>query len=91
VIGTGYSSLAYLRRYPIAMIKIDRSFIDDQPIVAAIAGMARALGMLTVPEGVETEEQLQRMLALECDYVQGYHLGHPQAARELEAQLASTR
>jgi predicted signal transduction protein with EAL and GGDEF domain len=89
--GTGYSSLAYLRRFPLEMLKIDRSFIDDEPIVAAIVGMARALGMRTVPEGVETAEQLERVIALDCDYVQGYHLGRPVAARELEAQLASPR
>jgi diguanylate cyclase (GGDEF)-like protein len=89
--GTGYSSLAYLRRFPLEMLKIDRSFIDDEPIVAAIVGMARALGMQTVPEGVETAEQLDRLIALDCDYVQGYHLGRPVAARELEAQLASPR
>ena len=89
--GTGYSSLAYLRRFPLEMLKIDRSFIDDEPIVAAIVGMARALGLRTVPEGVETADQLERMVALDCDYVQGYHLGRPVAARELEAQLASPR
>jgi len=89
--GTGYSSLAYLRRFPLEMLKIDRSFIDDEPIVAAIVGMARALGLRTVPEGVETSEQLDRLIALGCDYVQGYHLGRPMAARELEAQLASLR
>ena len=84
-------TLAYLRRFPLEMLKIDRSFIDDEPIVAAIVGMARALGMRTVPEGVETAEQLERVLGLDCDYVQGYHLGRPMAARELEAQLASPR
>src|SRR3954471_8116825 len=89
--GTGYSSLAYLRRFPLEMLQIARSFIDDEPIVAAIVGMARALGLRTVPEGVETAEQLERMIALGCDYVQGYHLGRPVAARELEAQLASPR
>jgi EAL domain-containing protein (putative c-di-GMP-specific phosphodiesterase class I) len=89
--GTGYSSLAYLRRFPLEMLKIDRSFIDDAPIVAAIVGMARALGMRTVPEGVETAEQLQRLIGLDCDYMQGYHLGRPMAAQELEAQLASPR
>jgi diguanylate cyclase (GGDEF)-like protein len=89
--GTGYSSLAYLRRFPLEMLKIDRSFIDDEPIVAAIVGMARALGLRTVPEGVETAEQLDRLIALDCDYVQGYHLGRPVPARELEAQLASPR
>src|SRR5262249_21214412 len=95
--GTGYSSLGYLRKFPIETIKIDRSFIadlgengtGDAAIVAAIVGMGRALGMRTVPEGVETQGQLDRRIALECDYVQGYHLGRQMPAAELEAQLAS--
>jgi EAL domain-containing protein (putative c-di-GMP-specific phosphodiesterase class I) len=95
--GTGYSSLGYLRKFPIETIKIDRSFIadlgedgtGDAAIVAAIVGMGRALGMRTVPEGVETRAQLERLIALECDFVQGYHLGRPMPAGELEAQLAS--
>jgi diguanylate cyclase (GGDEF)-like protein len=97
--GTGYSSLGYLRKFPIEMIKIDRSFIadlgedgtGDAAIVAAIVGMGRALGMRTVPEGVETQAQLDRLISLECDFVQGYHLGKPMPAHALEARLASTR
>ncbi len=93
--GTGYSSLGYLRRYPIDVLKIDRTFIDDlgaggegdAAIVAAIAAMARALGMETVAEGVETHGQLARLCALECEYLQGYHLGRPVAAGELEREL----
>ena len=82
--GTGYSSLSYLRRYPIDVLKIDRSFIADEPILAAIAGMAHALGLDTVAEGVETEEQLEGVTALSCDYVQGYHLSRPLPADQLE-------
>jgi EAL domain-containing protein (putative c-di-GMP-specific phosphodiesterase class I) len=93
--GTGYSSLGYLRRYPIDVLKIDRTFIDDlggdgdgdAAIVAAIAAMARALGMKTVAEGVETPGQLARLHALECEYLQGYHLGRPVAAADLEREL----
>jgi diguanylate cyclase (GGDEF)-like protein len=93
--GTGYSSLGYLRKFPIEMIKIDRSFIADlgedgrggAAIVAAIVGMAQALGMRTVPEGVETQGQLDRLVGLGCDYAQGYHLGRPVPARELEGVL----
>jgi diguanylate cyclase (GGDEF)-like protein len=93
--GTGYSSLAYLRRYPLHVIKVDRTFVGDlgpdgagdSAIVEAIVGMARALGMKVVPEGVETAAQLARLIALGCDYAQGFHLSRPLAAAELEALL----
>jgi EAL domain-containing protein (putative c-di-GMP-specific phosphodiesterase class I) len=93
--GTGYSSLGYLRRYPIDVLKIDRAFVDDlggagngdSAIVEAIVAMAHALGMSAVAEGVETSGQLVRLTELECDYVQGYHLGRPLPAAELEALL----
>jgi diguanylate cyclase (GGDEF)-like protein len=93
--GTGYSSLGYLRRYPIDILKIDRTFVDDlgadgqgdAAIVAAIAAMARALGMETVAEGVETPGQLARLCALACEYLQGYHLCRPVPAEQLEREL----
>jgi EAL domain-containing protein (putative c-di-GMP-specific phosphodiesterase class I) len=93
--GTGYSSLSYLRRYRLDMLKIDRAFVadlgddglGDSAIVEAIVGMARALGMPTIPEGVESPGQLARLAALGCDYAQGFHLGRPMPARELERQL----
>jgi EAL domain-containing protein (putative c-di-GMP-specific phosphodiesterase class I) len=59
----------------------------DAAIVSAIVGMARALGMRAVPEGVETQGQLERLIALECDHVLGYRLGRPQPALELEPRL----
>ena len=68
--GTGYSSLSYLKRFPVDNVKIDRSFVDgleapggvgEQPRVAAIIAMARALDMTTVAEGVETEGQVRRL------------------------------
>jgi diguanylate cyclase (GGDEF)-like protein len=93
--GTGYSSLGYLRRYPIDVLKIDRAFVADlgeagdgeAALVAAIAAMARALGIETVAEGVETAGQLARLVALGCDHLQGYHLGRPVAAPALEREL----
>ena len=93
--GTGYSSLAYLRRHPIDAIKIDRAFVadlgedgqGDAAIVAAIVGMAKALGMRVVPEGVETQGQLERLTALGCDFAQGFHLSRPLAASALEELL----
>ena len=93
--GTGYSSLAYLRRHPIDALKIDRTFVadlgeqgdGDAAIVQAIVGMAKALGMRVVPEGVETAGQLERLTELGCDFAQGFHLSRPLPAAELEALL----
>ena len=93
--GTGYSSLGYLRRYPLDVIKIDRAFVSDlgrdghgdAAIVEAIVGMARALGMRVIPEGVETAGQLERLVELGCDFAQGFHLSRPLAGPQLEALL----
>ena len=83
--GTGYSSLAYLRQLPIDQLKIDRSFIDglgvdDEAwaIVAAVTGLARALRLTTVAEGVETAEQVDALRGLDCDLAQGYFFTTPQ-------------
>ena len=97
--GTGFSSLGYLRRYPIDLIKIDRSFVNDlgedgagdAAIVEAIVGMAKALGMGVIPEGVETEGQLERLIGLGCDFAQGFHLGRPMPAAEHRPAAVSTR
>jgi EAL domain-containing protein (putative c-di-GMP-specific phosphodiesterase class I) len=78
--GTGYSSLAYLKRFPVHVVKIDRSFVDglkdedssDESLVAAIIAMAGALKMTTIAEGVETAAQERRLVALGCDAGQGY-------------------
>ncbi|MFN8164303.1 MAG: EAL domain-containing protein [Solirubrobacterales bacterium] len=80
--GTGYSSLAYLNRFPFHALKIDRSFVDvlgieqeRTAIVEAIIGMARALSLEVIAEGVENEVQLSELRRLGCDYAQG-HLFH---------------
>jgi diguanylate cyclase (GGDEF)-like protein/PAS domain S-box-containing protein len=80
--GTGYSSLAYLNRFPFHALKIDRSFVDAlgieqerTAIVEAIIGMARALSLEVIAEGVENEAQLAELRRLDCDYAQG-HLFH---------------
>jgi len=92
--GTGYSSLSHLRKFPIDTIKIDRSFVrefglapDATAIIAAVLNLARALGMTTTAEGVETPEQLARLTAFGCDRAQGFHLGKPQTRSEFEKLL----
>jgi diguanylate cyclase (GGDEF)-like protein/PAS domain S-box-containing protein len=87
--GTGYSSLAYLERLPVEALKIDRSFTegvgrrkDSTAIVGAVVGLARALRLSTVAEGIETPEQFQQLRALGCEVGQGYLFG---PARPAEA------
>jgi EAL domain-containing protein (putative c-di-GMP-specific phosphodiesterase class I) len=96
--GTGYSSLAYLKRFPVDIVKIDRSFVaglgsdaDDTEIVAAVVKLTHALRRRVVAEGVETAAQLAELRALGCDVAQGYYFGRPAAAGTGEAlsQLAS--
>lgn len=89
--GTGYSSLARLHRLSLARLKIDMTFIrtmlDDagsMAIVTAVIGMARALQLRTVAEGVETAAQLDTLRRLQCDEIQGYFFSKPLPARELE-------
>src|SRR6185436_17903121 len=79
--GTGYSSLSSLQQFPVNVLKIDRSFIrgmgpegERDEIVRAVVGLAHSLRMQVVAEGVETEGQLARLRAMECDYGQGYLL-----------------
>ncbi len=82
--GTGYSSLAHLRDFELDRIKIDRSFVDtthddigSRAVIRAVTSLARDLQIVTIGEGVETAEQLQRLIELGCDVAQGYHLGKP--------------
>ena len=82
--GTGYSSLAYLKRFPVDKLKIDKSFITDVPmsrdhnaIVTAIIGLAHALSLRVVAEGVENEAQLEFLQGARCDLIQGYLAGRP--------------
>lgn len=82
--GTGYSSLAHLRDFELDRIKIDRSFVDTElddvgsrAVIRAVTSLARDLSIVTIGEGVETPEQLQRLIDLGCDVAQGYHLGRP--------------
>jgi diguanylate cyclase (GGDEF)-like protein len=93
--GTGYSSLSYLKRFPIDVVKIDRSFLRDFPghaydrtIVSAIVAMAHSLGLRVVAEGVETEEQLAILQNLQCDEIQGFLFSRPIPREEVTALLA---
>lgn len=92
--GTGYSSLSYLRRYPFAILKIDRSFINDMTtdsadheLVNASIAMAHSLGLKVVAEGVETLQQASSLKTMRCDYVQGYFYSKPITAETLEKML----
>ena len=89
--GTGYSSLARLRHLPAKQLKVDRSFVAgmttdsrDAALVAAVIGLAHEFGMTCVAEGVETPEQLDQLDLLGCDFAQGYLLGRPMQAADLE-------
>jgi diguanylate cyclase (GGDEF)-like protein len=82
--GTGYSSLVYLKRFPIAALKIDRTFIKDLPesvkdaaICNVVLSLASHLDLLTVAEGVENEQQLNFLAAQGCTLIQGFHTGSP--------------
>ncbi len=93
--GTGYSSLSYIRSFSLDMLKIDRSFVkglghssEDTAIVEHVIGMARALGMVTVGEGVETPIQLAELHRLGCDLAQGFMLSKPVPAEQIDAILS---
>ena len=94
--GTGYSSLVHLKRLPVRCVKIDRAFVsglphsgDDRAITSAIVAMAHSLGVRTVGEGVETEEQLEFLEDLLCDAAQGFLLARPMPAAAFEALVVA--
>jgi len=95
--GTGYSSLAYLKRFPAQTVKIDRSFVnglpqdrDDAAITQAVIAMAHSLGLEVVAEGVETRAQLDFLMRLGCDQAQGYFIGRPVPAEQLQQRLGGS-
>lgn len=92
--GTGYSSLSYLKKFPIDILKIDRSFVsgvvndkDDAEITKAIIGLAKTLNLRVVAEGVESQEVLEFLKRCDCDSYQGYLFSKPLPADEITQQL----
>jgi EAL domain-containing protein (putative c-di-GMP-specific phosphodiesterase class I) len=94
--GMGYSSLSYLKRFPVDALKIDKSFvsglgegIEDVAIVRAVVDLAHSLGMLVIAEGVETAEQLRQLQEMNCDLAQGYYFARPLPSEEMSVILSS--
>lgn len=92
--GTGFSSLSYLKKLPINTLKIDKSFVDTvltdsatRIITESIVDMVKALGFESVAEGVEEEQQYEYLHAIGCDVTQGFLLGKPQSAEDIEKLL----
>jgi len=93
--GTGYSSLAYLETLPLDCMKIDKVFVDKlvtgsekNSLVNTILTMARTFGLRTVAEGIETEDQLQKLKSLGCECVQGFYFSKPVPASDIPAAIA---
>lgn len=96
--GTGYSSLAYLKWFPVDIVKIDRAFVAsldvnpaDRAIIKAVVGLARELGLTVVAEGVETAVQLEALTELGCTHAQGFLLGRPEPPSRLHGRLVESR
>src|SRR5690606_25548269 len=96
--GTGHSSLAYLQRFPIDVIMIDRTFVndivdsrDDAPIVRAIIAIAASMGSGVIAEGVETEVQRDVLISLGCQQMQGFLFHRPMPATLLGPTIASAQ
>src|SRR5205807_8815095 len=92
--GTGYSSLLYLRRFPVDFLKVDRSFVsglgnnsEDGAIVAGVVGLANALGVEAIAEGVELASHADKLVGLGCEFAQGYLWSRPLPAAELESRF----
>src|SRR3954452_3064445 len=92
--GVGFSSLGYLKRLPLSMVKLDRTFVEnvtespqDSAIVRAVTEMADTIGIGVVAEGVETEEQVRAARDLGCGYAQGFHFAEPVPVAHVERLL----
>jgi diguanylate cyclase (GGDEF)-like protein/PAS domain S-box-containing protein len=96
--GAGYSSLNYIRRFPLDILKIDKAFVDridtdgdELALTASIIGMAKALNLHPVAEGVERPEQLERLLQLGCETGQGYYFAKPASREAVAEQISKQR
>ncbi|GIN89475.1 hypothetical protein J6TS1_23680 [Siminovitchia terrae] len=96
--GTGYSSFGYLQKYPINILKIDKSFIsgiatnkENAAIVQCILSLAQHLNLKVVAEGVETKADLEFLLGTTCKYAQGYYVGYPMTTEKFERKLLSLK
>ncbi len=94
--GTGYAGLSYLKKFPLNVLKIDRTFVsnlctsaDDMAIVSATIGMSRQLGLKVIAEGIEDAATAEALLHFGCDEGQGYHYGKPMPAEEFERRFLS--
>jgi EAL domain-containing protein (putative c-di-GMP-specific phosphodiesterase class I) len=92
--GTGYSSMSYLQRFDIDYLKIDRAFVSDlgqngsnETLCEAIIAMAHKLGLKVIAEGIETRQQLELLLEMDCDYGQGFYFSRALPAAEFEAYV----
>jgi EAL domain-containing protein (putative c-di-GMP-specific phosphodiesterase class I) len=95
--GTGYSSLNYIRRFPVDILKVDKSFVDgvneggeESALTAAIIELAGILRLRPVAEGIERADQLEKLLALQCDLGQGYYFAKPLPLEAVD-ELLTTR
>ena len=91
--GTGYSSLSYLHRLPVHSLKVDRSFVSQMEpknrnykVVSTIITLGQQLGLNIIAEGIETQQQLQLLLQLGCQFGQGYLFSHPLSAKDIEVR-----
>jgi EAL domain-containing protein (putative c-di-GMP-specific phosphodiesterase class I) len=96
--GCGYSSLSYLGRLPLDIVKIDRGFIADigyvptsRAIVEAVTNLAHVLGLVVVAEGVETQDQRDQVSTIGCEYGQGFFYSRPMPASAISAELDAHR
>ncbi len=94
--GTGYASLTHLRRLPLTFVKIDQSFVqglgaedEDERIVSAVVDLAANLRLRSIAEGIETQDQLDRLRALGCDQAQGYLLSRPMPAFDVPGAMSA--
>ena len=93
--GTGYSSLSYLHRFPVDIVKIDRSFVeqltgeqDETSLVGSIIRIGQGLGVTTVAEGIENDAQLEALQRIGCDHGQGFHFARPMSTPDFELYIA---